>query len=46
MFTMYVYSAEDNSLVGTIEGESNQECEKRFSEEYDMNDFYSAYCQS
>ena len=46
MFTMYVYSAEDNSLVGTIEGESNQECEERFSEEYDINDFYSSYCQS
>lgn len=45
MVTMYVYSAEDNSLVGTIEGESNQECEKLFQKEYDMNDFYASYCQ-
>ena len=44
MLTMYVYSAEDNSLVGTIEGESNQECEKMFMEGYDTNDFYAAYC--
>lgn len=44
MLTMYVYSAEDNSLVGTIEGKSNQEVEKKFLEEYDMNDFYGSFC--
>lgn len=49
MLTIYIYSNEllgergdqfnDNSLVGTITGETNNECDKEFEQEYGSNDY-------
>ena len=42
---LYVYSAENDELVEVIEASTNEQCEKLFIEKFDMNDFYSSYCE-
>ena len=39
---LYIYSTDDMSLVAVITGVDNADCERQASEQYDLNDEYSA----